>query len=159
LHCFLQIPEEDFEIGEDALIYAEEAHANYEPLQCVETFMTQGNSQEVLFEFKANSCEPFGSSTLKIYNEAPLQVPKINFEPPTPDDDKTLVPEDFNMSSEYFLEQLFINSPSPESAADTYNPFQLDFAEIYDRIFSYLDVKDILNLSEVNFVDLMILTR
>jgi hypothetical protein len=63
------------------------------------------------------------------------------------------------MSSEYFLEQLFINSPSPESAADTYNPFQLDFAETYDCIFSYLDVKDILNLSEVNFVDLMILTR
>lgn len=71
--------------------------------------------------------------------------------PQEADCDKTLVPEaSFSLTG---FEELNTNNQqlAAENNVDGFNPFNLNFAHIYEKIISYLDVKDILNLSEVKY--------
>lgn len=61
--------------------------------------------------------------------------------------DATLVPE----SSDCENQNLFQNSR--EMPSDSLDPLCIDFTNIYEKILSYLDVKDILNLSEASVKD------
>lgn len=132
--CYSRKIPDDCEIGDEALMYIAAEFAQYHDEE----------EEDVLLEFVETILE----SDSEVVYQDPVDVvdlldPEESSEFVT-DAKKMLVPENSN------AQNLFQIGTVP---FDLFDPLHIGYANIYERIFSYLDVKDILNLSEVNCND------